>query len=104
MGFKYAIHHPNSMYFVTNTIVNWIDIFTKPPYADIIINSLSHCITAKGLQVHGWYIMPSHIHLLVSASLPTISLSDIMSDSKKFTSKKLLILLCKIIKVEKIGY
>lgn len=90
MGFKYKIQNPASIYFVTNTIVNWIDLFTKPPYAEILINSLDHCIATKGLQVHAWCIMPSHVHLLVSASLPNISLSDIMRDSKKFTSKKII--------------
>jgi len=88
MGFKYSVQDAGSIHFITSTIVLWIDLFTKPPYAEIMIDSLKHCIHAKGLKVYGWCIMPSHIHILASATNPTISLSDIMRDCKKFTSKR----------------
>ena len=31
------------MHFLTITVMEWIDIFTKPQYFQIIINSLKYC-------------------------------------------------------------
>ena len=31
------------VYFVTDTVVDWVDIFSRPRYKNIIIESLQHC-------------------------------------------------------------
>ena len=76
------------VYFVTITIVEWIDIFTRPIYKHIVIDSINYCIANKGLKIYCWCLMSNHIHMIASAS-DDKNLSDILRDFKKFTSKKI---------------
>ena len=54
----------DATYFMTYTVVGWIDIFTRFRYCDVVIDSLEYCIKHKGLEVFAYVIMPSHIHLV----------------------------------------
>ena len=77
------------VYFVTDTVVDWIDIFSRPCYRHIIIESLEHCQKQKGLIIYAWVLMTNHMHMIVgSAGINKVS--DIMRDFKKFTSKEIL--------------
>ena len=78
---------PDNVYFIIITIVDWLDIFTRPVYKHIIVDSLNYFIANKGLQVYCWCLMGNHLHLIASASEGN-SLSDILRDFKKFTSKE----------------
>ena len=64
----------------------WVDIFTRPIYREIIFESLRYCQEAKGLKIFAWVIMSNHIHLINSSQAE--NLSDIIKDFKKYTSKK----------------
>lgn len=94
MGFKYKVND-NGIYFVTTTIVGWIDVFTRKELAEIIIDSLKYCQKEKGLVIYAWCLMPSHLHMLASADEGK-NLSDIMRDFKKFTSKRITSTIAKI--------
>lgn len=88
MSEKYKIY-PGGTFFITMTIVGWIDLFTRRDYCDLIVDNLNYCIANKGLQVYAFCIMPSHIHLITSTD-DGINLSDILRDFKGYTSKQLL--------------
>ena len=75
------------MYYVTFTVHQWADIFTRSLYADIVLDSLRFCQKEKGLKIYAWVIMSIHIHLILRSE--TNNLSDIIRDFKKFTSSKL---------------
>ena len=77
----------NDLFFVTLTIVGWIDIFTRNDYRQLIIDNLNYCRKHKGLRVFHYVIMPNHIHLLLTADEKP--LSDIFRDFKTYTSKQL---------------
>lgn len=77
------------IYFVTDTIVDWVDIFTRPEYKQIAVESLSYCQANKGLAIYAWVLMSNHLHAIVGSD-SEIPLSDIWRDFKKFTSKKIL--------------
>ena len=66
----------------------WIPVFQDDAYFRIIIDSLKHCIKHKGLCLHGYVIMPTHLHLVTSNDLST-TLSNIMRDFKHFTSSEI---------------
>jgi len=74
------------VYFLTLTVVEWIDIFTRPDYRHLIVDSLNYCIANKGLKVYSWCLMSNHLHL-IAGTTDDIILSDILRDFKKFTSK-----------------
>lgn len=89
MSEKYKFHDPDGIYFITLTIVDWIDLFTRPDYKYMIVDSLTYCQKEKGLNVYAWCIMSSHIHLIVRREGKFL-LSEIVRDFKKFTSKKII--------------
>lgn len=95
MSEKYKFSDPDGIYFVTITVVHWIDLFTRPDYKYMIVDSLKYCQKNKGLNLHAWCIMSSHIHMIVSKS-GKASLSEILRDFKKFTSKRIIELIEKI--------
>ncbi len=84
----HKIINQNNIHYLTFTVVGWLDIFTRKDYKDIIIESMIYCIKHKGLNVHAYVIMSNHIHLILSASTGN-SLSNIVRDFKKHTSKKI---------------
>jgi len=88
MAFAYKISEQQGVHFVTCTVVQWIDVFTRREYADILVNSLKYCQKNKGLNIFAWVIMSNHIHLIVSCNAD-FDLSDTMRDFKKFTSSQI---------------
>ncbi|SIQ92142.1 REP element-mobilizing transposase RayT [Mucilaginibacter lappiensis] len=88
MSDQYRVRNPEEVYFVTFTIVDWVDVFTRPSYKQLIIESLIYCQQQKGLEVYSYCLMTNHLHLLVSAKHPA-TLPDIIRDFKKYTSKEI---------------
>lgn len=87
MSEKYKFHDPEGIYFTTSTVVHWIDLFTRKEFKHIIINSLIYCQEQKGLIVHAWCLMPSHLHMIISTK--DKPLSDILRDFKKHTTREI---------------
>ena len=77
-------------YFVTFTIVGWVDVFTRKASRDIFINALKYCVAHKGLIIHAYVIMSNHVHLAIRAKEGSKGLSNIIRDLKGYTSRKLL--------------
>ncbi len=88
MSEKYKFHDDEGIYFVTSTVVHWIDLFTRKEFKHIIIDALKYCQENKGLVVHAWCLMPSHLHMIISSAEGR--LPDIMRDFKKYTAKKII--------------
>ncbi|TAH31194.1 MAG: transposase [Cytophagales bacterium] len=81
------ITHSSVLNFITITVVDWIDIFTRREYKDFIIECLQHCQEKKGLEIYEYVIMTNHLHLIVCDT--TNILSDVLRDFKTYTSKQL---------------
>jgi len=77
-----------NLYFVTTTIVRWQPVFTPPAYRDILIDGLKHCIANKGLHLHGYVIMLTHAHYILSTN-HGICLSGVMRDFNTHTSREI---------------
>lgn len=84
----YQIKEQSGLYYLTFQVVDWIDVFTRQVYKDIIIESLRYCQKNKGLQIFGFVIMSNHIHLI--ANSVDDCLSDNVRDFKKVTSKNII--------------
>jgi putative transposase len=87
MGLKNRIA-PDGLYFLTMTIVDWVDIFTRPVYKHIIVEALKFCQERKGLKLYAWVLMSNHLHLIAAAE-ESKTLSNILRDFKQFTSRKI---------------
>lgn len=85
----YSIKDQLAIHFISFAVVQWIDVFTRKEYAEIIVESLKFCQKNKGLKIHAWCIMSNHVHLIVSTAHPN-KLSDVLRDFKKFTSNQII--------------
>jgi REP element-mobilizing transposase RayT len=84
----YKIRNQEAIHFITFAVVEWVDVFTRKDYRDIVLDSLRFCQAEKGLLLHCWCIMSNHLHLIISAK--NKDLSDVLRDFKKYTSKQII--------------
>ena len=84
----YIIRDQEKAHFITATVVDWIDVFTRQSYKDVIIDSLNFCIKKKGMLLYGYVIMSNHVHLIIQSK--NGKLSDLIRDFKKYTAKSIL--------------
>ena len=85
----YKIFDQEGLYFITFSVIEWVDVFTRAAFADIVVESLNFCSRNKGLAVHAWVLMPNHFHAIFSAK-DGYQLSGIIRDFKRHTAKKIL--------------
>jgi len=86
MGLRNKVNE-GYIYYLTLTVVDWVDVFTRPRYKHIIVESLKYCQKHKGLELYAWVLMSNHLHLLAASNKEGVTISDILRDFKKFTSK-----------------
>ena len=89
MSRRYKIHDPQGMYFLTPTIVGWVDLLSRACYREIILRSLSFCRQNQGLRLHAYVIMTNHLHLIASPA-PGYDLVKTLQNFKKFTAREFL--------------
>lgn len=84
MSRKYRFGAAHLAHFVTFTVIDWIDFFTRDEFRRVLIDSIRYCQQHKGLQVYGYCIMPSHVHLIVRSQKR--ELWETIRDLKRHTS------------------
>ena len=84
----YSIRKDKS-YFLTMTMVDWIDLFTKLNHKMLLVDTLKYCQENKGLNIFGWCLMSSHLHLPANTNIE-IDLADVVRDFKRFTCNSLI--------------
>ena len=82
-----VIHGGPYPHFITMTIVRWLPVFVSGEYFNIMLSSLNYVREHRGLAVHAYVIMPTHIHAVVTAGQD--DLPAIMRDVKKFTARRI---------------
>jgi putative transposase len=65
MSTAYRFSENDIPHFITMTVVEWIDLFNRQRYKDVLVDSANFCIKNKGLIVHAYVIISNHIHLVV---------------------------------------
>ena len=88
MSRKYKIRDQDKLYFVTFTVIQWLDVFIRKEYRDVFLDSIRYCQQNKGLEVCAYCIMTSHVHMIIGRHGEQ-SLDGIIRDIKKFTSVKI---------------
>ena len=86
MSRNYKIQDNEKAYFITFTVINWIDVFIRNEYRNVFIDSLKYCQEHKGLNIYAWCLMTSHAHLIVSSN-EGLPLAGIIRDTKSYTSR-----------------
>jgi REP element-mobilizing transposase RayT len=79
---------PNDLYFVTLTVVGWINLFDREIYKEILVKNLKHCQIKEGLEVFAYVIMSNHLHLVCRRV--DSDLTELLGRFKSYTSKQFL--------------
>lgn len=88
MSRKYKFHNPDGIYFVSFATVRWVDVFTRPVYCDLLVESLRYCQSHLGMELFSWCIMTNHVHLIFRARQGNPSV--VLGRFKEFTAKSVL--------------
>lgn len=86
----FTVFPEDTIFFVTTTVIDWIDVFTRDEYKRVIAESLDYCRRKKGLCIYGWVLMTNHLHMIVSHKIDNEHLAKVIGDFKKFTAKKVI--------------
>ena len=87
MAETYRVYDPGGVYFVTFTVHQWVDVFSRSVYVELLLENLRYCQQNKGLQIYAWVVMSNHCHLIISVN--NGNLADLIRDFKKHTAKVL---------------
>ena len=88
MSNAYKFRNADGLYFITSTVVGWIDVFTRDAYRNILLDSFKYCKENKGLEIFAWVLMTNHFHLIAAANGKN-RLEHILRDLKKITSRRI---------------
>ncbi len=88
MSRNYKFHDQEMPYFISFATVYWLDVFIRPYYKNILVDSMNYCVKEKGLIVYAWVIMTSHVHMIIGTKKE--KMQDIVRDLKKYTSKAII--------------
>ena len=87
MSRKYKFRDNCKLYFVSFEVINWIDVFIRNEYKDVLLGSLKYCLRHKELELYAWCLMTSHVRLIIgSRGNP---MHSIIRDLKSYTSTQL---------------
>ncbi|WP_347841440.1 transposase [uncultured Draconibacterium sp.] len=90
MSRNYKFHNPDGVYFVSFAVVNWLDVFIRKEYKNIILDSLRFCQKNKGMEIFAWCIMTSHMHLVFRSDKGEVKPEQLLGDFKRFTSNAII--------------
>jgi REP element-mobilizing transposase RayT len=88
MSRKYKFHKSTAPYLVSFATVNWMNVFTRQVYFDILADSINYCRAEKGMELYAYCFMPNHVHFVFRSTKngPT----GLLRDYKKHTAKTLI--------------
>jgi len=85
MSRNYKFHNPTAAYFVSFAVIEWLDVFTRNEYKNILIDNL-HFYQTQGMEIYAWCIMTNHVHI-VFRSVNDVKPEVLLGNFKRFTSK-----------------
>ena len=79
----------NELYFLTLTLVGWINLFDRACYKNILVENLQYCQQKEGLEIFAYVIMSNHLHMIARRNSEQ-DLTELLGRFKSVTSKRLI--------------
>jgi REP element-mobilizing transposase RayT len=86
MRSRNKIYNPEGVFFITSTVIDWIEIFNSKDNCQILIDAINFSINNKKLEVYSYVIMKNHFHMICKGD----NLSRIIGSIKGFAANKIL--------------
>ncbi len=58
-------HDLEHLFFITGSLVGWLDLFNRPEFAMIVLHSLDWHRRQKRFSLYVYVIMPTHFHAII---------------------------------------
>lgn len=78
----------DAVFFVTLTVVGWVDVFTRKQYCEELVKNIQYCQQHKGLELYAYVIMSNHMHWVAAQKQGV--LNHLLRDFKSYTAKQML--------------
>jgi putative transposase len=75
---------PDSIYFLTFTILEWQSVFTEGKYTNLVYKWFDYVKDRYQNKIQGYVIMPNHIHVLMFVSELSPDISKLIQNAKRF--------------------
>jgi REP element-mobilizing transposase RayT len=75
---------PERIYYITYTIYNWVRVFTDKKYFYLVYKWFDYMKNNYNNKIHGYVIMPNHLHLLLFISERSPNISKLIQNAKRF--------------------
>ena len=86
----YQIQEGAAVYYLTFTIIEWLPVFIAEEPCLILTDSLNFCHRQKGLRIHAFVIMPTHVHLILfDKDFDNNRLRRTLRDMRQYTGRQL---------------
>ena len=82
------ISSAGNIYFMTNTVREWIPVFCCTNLIHEIFHVWNFYRSKRGIKIYSFVIMPDHIHYIIDIPDGDYSLSDFNRDFKKWIGRK----------------
>jgi len=83
---EYRKTSADDLYFVTLTIVGWVNLFDREVYKQILIDNLKYCQEKEQLEIFAYVLISNHLHLVCRRR--DNDLNELLGRFKSFTSKQ----------------
>lgn len=80
----------SNTYFFTATINSWQNLLFPDHRKEIILNALKYLVEQEEIKLHGYVIMPNHIHLIITLMQQPTDFSKFQLSLLRFTSKAII--------------
>jgi putative transposase len=83
---RYRFYEEECPYFITNTVVAWLPVFSHPIFAKIVLDSWRFLQRERDVRIFGYVIMENHVHWIAAAR----ELSERVGQFKSFTARRII--------------
>jgi len=82
----FEIH--GEVYFITSTVVGFINVFDHAPVCEIFVDCLRFCQERGDFILLAWVLMPNHFHLIVKRA-ENKNISNVIGNLKRYTARQI---------------
>jgi len=104
MAIREKIFIPNEIYFITFTILGWNKVFIQKEYINLVYKWFDYIKDRYNNKIHGYVIMPNHIHCLVYITDKSPKLSTLIQNAKRFLAYQIVSFLEKDNDIESLNF
>ncbi len=84
MAVRKKVFIPGRVYFITFTIFRWQRVFITKQYCDLVFKWFDYQREQYQNRIHGYVIMPNHLHCLIYISEASPPVSKLVQNAKRF--------------------